>query len=51
MFRSKVYTIYYSLGSFIFNMVDNGWRYENVMGFGVLLYQNTPKLDASLKAK
>jgi hypothetical protein len=29
----------------------NGWRYEHVAGFGAHLYQNTPKLDAGLKAK
>ena len=32
-------------------MALNGLRYEHVAGFGVLLYQNTPKLDAGLKAK
>jgi len=26
-------------------------RYEHVAGFGALLYQTTPKLDARLKAK
>jgi hypothetical protein len=30
---------------------SDGWRYEHVAGFGALLYQNTPKLDARLKAK
>jgi hypothetical protein len=32
-------------------MTANGLRYEHVAGFGALLYQNTPKLDAGLKAK
>jgi hypothetical protein len=27
------------------------WRYEHVAGFGALLYQTAPKLDAGLKAK
>jgi hypothetical protein len=30
-------------------LVHNGLRYEHVAGFGVLLYQNTPKLDAGMK--
>jgi hypothetical protein len=29
----------------------NGLRYEHVAGFGELLYQTTPKLDAGLQAK
>jgi hypothetical protein len=29
----------------------NGLRYEHVAGFGAIHYQNTPKLDAGLKAK
>jgi len=29
----------------------NVLRYEHVAGFGALLYQTTPKLDAGLKAK
>jgi len=32
-------------------MTPNGWRYEHVAGFGVIHYQNTPKLDARLKDK
>jgi len=32
-------------------MVGNVLRYEHVAGFGALHYQNTPKLDAGLKAK
>ncbi len=32
-------------------MPANGLRYEHVAGFEALLYQNTPKLDARLKAK
>jgi len=32
-------------------MPPNGWRYEHVAGFGALLYQNTPKLNAGLNAK
>jgi hypothetical protein len=32
-------------------IVHNGLRYEHVAGFGALHYQNTPKLDAGLKAK
>jgi len=31
--------------------MHNGLRYEHVAGFGELNYQNTPKLDAGLKAK
>jgi len=29
----------------------NGLRYEHVAGFGAILYQTTPKLDAGLNAK
>jgi hypothetical protein len=32
-------------------MAGNGLRYEHVAGFGALLYQTTPKLDAGLKVK
>jgi hypothetical protein len=31
--------------------LPNVLRYEHVADFGMLLYQNTPKLDARLKAK
>ena len=34
-----------------FSLAANGLRYEHVAGFGALHYQNTPKLDARLKAK
>ena len=34
-----------------YSLQPNGLRYEHVAGFGVLNYQNTPKLDAGLKAK
>jgi hypothetical protein len=34
-----------------FFLRPNDWRYEHVADFGALLYQTTPKLDASLKAK
>jgi hypothetical protein len=32
-------------------MQANGLRYEHVAGCGEFHYQNTPKLDAGLKAK
>jgi hypothetical protein len=32
-------------------MLPNGLRYEHVAGFGALLYQTAPILDARLKAK
>ena len=32
-------------------ITKNVLRYEHVAGFGELNYQNTPKLDARLKAK
>jgi hypothetical protein len=32
-------------------MAYNVLRYKHVAGFGALLYQNIPKLDAGLKAK
>jgi hypothetical protein len=34
-----------------FTVAHNVLRYEHVAGFGALLYQTTPKLDARLKAK
>lgn len=33
------------------SMMTNDLRYENVASFGAFHYQNTPKLDAGLKAK
>jgi hypothetical protein len=38
---------YYFISKFHLNV----WRFEHVAGFGALLYQKTPKLDARLKAK
>jgi len=34
-----------------FSIGPNVWLYEQVACFEALLYQNTPKLDARLKAK
>ena len=35
----------------LFEIAYNVFRYEHVVGFGALLYQTAPKLDARLKAK
>jgi len=35
----------------LFEIAYNVFRYEHVVGFGALHYQNTPKHDVRLKAK
>jgi len=33
------------------SLSHSGLRYEHVAGFGALIYQTTPKIDAGLNAK
>jgi hypothetical protein len=42
---------FYNSRCFGFALLANGLRYEHVAGFGALIYQTTPKLDAGLKVK
>ena len=44
------YFVNLNVMSVAFTIVANGLRYKHVAGFGALLCQNTPKLDARLKA-